>query len=360
MNDLKKIALVDDDIDILESLGDLLTLKGFEVCLISESNEALKKLTEFNPDVIVCDIMMPGLNGFDVLRELQSHRFLNDKPFVFLSAKTATEDVFKGIDVGAKAYLRKPVELSTMLETLTKVWDNYQQHQKLLYGFYRSIGRLMSHELNTPLNGIMGASAVLKELVNTEDETVAEMISILQISTQRIINTKNKLFWYYKVMDMDDSPDWASEEEEDYLISGLLNEVIQKINLKYPDKQSDISVNLIEDSSTNIAKEALDFIIGELVENAVKHNDKNAKATLWTTEANNEILIGIRQNNTILKDIDVNMCRPNTAVKLNKDDSMYLGMCLVNQIVNKLKLKLVKEVNDDEGFSEIVISIQKQ
>lgn len=358
MTELKKIALVDDDIDILESMGDLLSLKGFEVCLIADSNKALNTLTEFNPDIIVCDIMMPGLSGFDVLQELQNHRFLNDKPFVFLSAKTATEDVFKGIDVGAKAYLRKPIELSTMLETLNKVWEKYQQHQKLLYNFYRATGRLMSHELNTPLNGIMGASAVLKELVNTEDETMAEMISILQISTQRLINTKNKLFWYYRIMDFDEAPSWAEREKEKYSISLLINEEIQKNKIKYPDRAEQISQNIVEDRSIFIAKEALGFVVGELIENALKHNTKDTNLIVWSTIANNEILIGIRQNNTGLESLDIDLCRPDTAIKTNKDDSMFLGMCLVSQITNKIGAKLTKNINSKEGFSEMVISFK--
>ncbi|OJY63646.1 MAG: DNA-binding response regulator [Sphingobium sp. 66-54] len=99
------IALVDDDRNILSSLSIALIAEGFVTRLYSDGGAALKALTDNPPDLVVCDIKMPNLDGIELLRRLREK---NDLPFIFLTSKTDELDEALGFAMGADDYIAKP------------------------------------------------------------------------------------------------------------------------------------------------------------------------------------------------------------------------------------------------------------
>ena len=99
------VALVDDDRNILQSLSIALIAEGFVTRLYSDGNSALKALTENPPDLVVCDIKMPNMDGIELLRQLRETSTL---PFIFLTSKTDEADEAIGLTLGADDYIAKP------------------------------------------------------------------------------------------------------------------------------------------------------------------------------------------------------------------------------------------------------------
>lgn len=105
---MKKILLVDDEVDILEFLKYNLEQDNFEVLVSSNGKDALKKISQ-NPDLIVLDIMMPEMDGFEVYEQIKKNKVYQDIPIIFLTAKSGETDEIKGLDLGASDYIQKPI-----------------------------------------------------------------------------------------------------------------------------------------------------------------------------------------------------------------------------------------------------------
>ena len=105
---MKKILLVDDEVDILEFLKYNLEQEGFEVLVSGNGKDALEKIFQ-KPDLVVLDIMMPGMDGFELYKQIKSSKSIQDIPIIFLTAKSSETDEIKGLDLGASDYIQKPI-----------------------------------------------------------------------------------------------------------------------------------------------------------------------------------------------------------------------------------------------------------
>lgn len=105
---MKKILLVDDELDILEFLKYNLEQDNFEVLVSTNGKDALKKISQ-NPDLIVLDIMMPEMDGFELYQQIKKNKDYQHIPIIFLTAKSGETDEIKGLDLGASDYIQKPI-----------------------------------------------------------------------------------------------------------------------------------------------------------------------------------------------------------------------------------------------------------
>ena len=105
---MTKILLVDDEPDIVEFLKYNLEQNGYDVIVGHDGLQALKKLSE-NPDLIVLDIMMPHLNGYEVYQKIRENKKFRDVPIIFLTAKSGETDEIKGLELGASDFIQKPI-----------------------------------------------------------------------------------------------------------------------------------------------------------------------------------------------------------------------------------------------------------
>lgn len=108
------ILAVDDDPDVLGTLSRALQRDGFEVGQATSGFEALRMLADRRPDLIILDIIMPGLDGLHVCRKIRADRQYNDLAILFLTARGQTDDVVAGLDAGGDDYVAKPFELAEL------------------------------------------------------------------------------------------------------------------------------------------------------------------------------------------------------------------------------------------------------
>ncbi len=107
---MKKILLIEDDVTVRENTAELLQLSEYEVITSNDGRQGCIKAQAELPDIIICDIMMPEMDGYGVLQELSGNIKTANIPFIFLSAKTEHKDIRRGMDLGADDYLTKPFE----------------------------------------------------------------------------------------------------------------------------------------------------------------------------------------------------------------------------------------------------------
>jgi two-component system phosphate regulon response regulator PhoB len=104
----KRVLVVDDEEDILELLSFSLSKEGFEVSCAPTGEEALKKVPSVSPEIVLLDIMLPGIDGLEVARRLKTDSSTRNIPIVMLSAKGEESDIVKGLELGAEDYITKP------------------------------------------------------------------------------------------------------------------------------------------------------------------------------------------------------------------------------------------------------------
>jgi DNA-binding response OmpR family regulator len=115
---MKKILIIEDDALIIGSIQDLFEFEGYEVYTACNGPEGIASAKNNLPDIIVSDIAMPGISGYDVLRELQNDENTNGIPFIFLTAKVEKSDFRLGMELGADDYITKPFKLDELLRAV--------------------------------------------------------------------------------------------------------------------------------------------------------------------------------------------------------------------------------------------------
>lgn len=118
---MPKIAVVDDDREVRDALSHAFSLAGFDVRLAPNGLRLVSALQVDRPDVIVLDVMMSWIDGFELCRALKRNREFRDIPVVFISGKTSDEDVAEGMACGAVDYFRKPLDLGRLVERVQQI-----------------------------------------------------------------------------------------------------------------------------------------------------------------------------------------------------------------------------------------------
>lgn len=165
------ILIIEDETNLRENIRLLLQLEGYETVGAANGVEGVEVAREVLPDFIVCDVMMPKLDGYGVLMELQREPATATIPFLFLTARAEHADRRQGMELGADDYLTKPFDNDDLLaaiqsrikkrEIITKQQE--QQYQEL----QQAITTTFPHELRTPLTAILGYASFLAEGVET-------------------------------------------------------------------------------------------------------------------------------------------------------------------------------------------------
>lgn len=201
-----RILLVEDEAAIRGNLREMLEAEEFEVREASDGVEGAQAIQEDPPDLVVCDVMMPGMDGFQLLARIRADESTHHVPFLFLTARADRSSLRKGMELGAEDYLTKPfsrVELLAAVRTrLSRAESLASTYRRQLGTLRNTIARALPHELLTPLNGILGLSGFLVE----EFETVhrGEMLDIARgiSDSGEILHRLVRRFLGYAEMEM--------------------------------------------------------------------------------------------------------------------------------------------------------------
>ena len=171
---MTKILIIEDEPDMRANLADVLEMENYKPFTAANGKEGVEAARRELPDLILCDVMMPELDGHGVLMALRDDPQTARIPFVFLTAKGERSDVRAGMDLGADDYLVKPVPLAELLSAIAARLERYTQHQTRFKAEFRSPRPLES----------LGLSPREAEILfwTAQGKTNAELGVILNIS----------------------------------------------------------------------------------------------------------------------------------------------------------------------------------
>ncbi|MDJ0902797.1 MAG: response regulator transcription factor [Xenococcus sp. MO_188.B8] len=189
--DNKKLLLIDDDPNLILLVKDYLEFRGYNVVTAENGREALEVLDQNIPDMIICDVMMPEMDGYSLVKHIREEPHTNTIPVLFLSAKGQSQDRVKGLNEGADVYMVKPFEPE---ELVAQVESSLKQIKRLSQG--RLMGKDGAPTIQVPNNveltptELKVVQLVAKGMANRE---IAEKLNVSQRTIEsHVSNMLNK------------------------------------------------------------------------------------------------------------------------------------------------------------------------
>ena len=269
------ILVIEDEEPIRITLLDRLTLEGFRVQTAADGEAGLRSVQEQPPDLILCDIMMPGLDGYAVARELQKNEQTACIPFIFLSAKADPPQVRAGMELGADDYLCKPVAKADLLTAIqTRLLKREQQIDRLdqeVEAVRLNTVQRFPLALLTPLSGILKVGQVLETANPSKPITgVRELGRAVRMGAQRLHQTIRRFLLYSELAMASHGP----EAQERLRGTGYITTLAATTTLaeriaQQDSRKGDLQLDLRE---VEIAVDSTHFgeLVTQLVENAFK------------------------------------------------------------------------------------------
>lgn len=192
MESKASILVVDDEPDNLDVIEMLLASEGHALNYASSGFEALSYLEHSQPDVILLDVMMPGMNGIALCQKIRSNPLLQHIPIIVVTALNAKEDIARCLDAGADDFISKPVqgiELRARVRSMLRIGQQYKALKATLQT-REDMSNMIVHDLRNPLSSIMLACTVLRMLELSErQQKKVEQISIAGQQLQSMIDS---------------------------------------------------------------------------------------------------------------------------------------------------------------------------
>ncbi len=160
---MKKILLIEDNTEVRENLTEILQMANYNAFSARDGKEDIKLIKKETPDLIICDIMMPVMDGYGVLHIISKDPKYSSIPFIFLSAKNDHADVRKGMDLGADDFLRKPVEGEDLLKTVEIRLRKSELLQAHATGMVKDSRDIMPAERGLKMSDLLSAELEVKQ-----------------------------------------------------------------------------------------------------------------------------------------------------------------------------------------------------
>ncbi|HEY9705522.1 MAG TPA: response regulator, partial [Allocoleopsis sp.] len=266
---MTKILVIDDTADLLEDITELLQLLEYEVIWANNGLTGLNLAKNELPDLILCDIMMPELNGYEVFDLLQSSPDTATIPFIFLSAKADKSEIRFGMNLGADDYITKPFELEELKSAIAARLNKkamYKEVEKKLQESENVFRKLaQKEELINLLTKQIRNSLELKKILNTTVESIRKLLQIHRCS----------FYWYrtdveqayFELIDEAIDPEIEDICSHNSLnIAPVLSQIIlAKHLIKIDDVNQDILID--KESKKNIISAQIQALLGILIQN---------------------------------------------------------------------------------------------
>lgn len=286
MNNEKKIILViEDEPQILEFLTIALSINGYKVVSADNGEEGLRLALSVLPDLIISDIMMPLMDGYQVLESVRNHPDTATTPILLLSARSDKNDIRQGMNLGADDYLTKPFDIDDLLTAIKSQLDKKhsikKQFSNKLEDLRSSLRSNLPHEIRTPINIILGYSSILikaKDYHNTED--IREMIESINYGAQRLNHLFENYLLYASLELMDPLTMRNSADNRIVITAEIFYELVNR-QVENNNRIADLELQIV-DTEIEISEYYFTKLISELLNNAFKFSEKGTKVLVKT------------------------------------------------------------------------------
>ena len=294
MENKTTILVVDDEPAIRMGLAATIGRHGYSVVTAVNGNDGILKARQSLPDLIISDVMMPTVNGFEMKKQMSADPMLASIPFIFLTARTATEDRVAGIRDGADDYVTKPFVTEELLARIEAVLRRVkteqargreqakQAAQKEMDKLRREILQNFRHELRTPLGNVVMS---LEMAVNNKYENPQEQAEFIRIALSSVDRLDSLVADIILLSDLDQN-DLNSIRQVIDVEHHILTPVQKRLN-RYPIKRINFAYDIKLASPIKAPRREFAQAIAHLADNAFKFSPEHGKVNLIVRSGEN-------------------------------------------------------------------------
>lgn len=300
-----KVLLIDDQRDMLDAYGELLEQLGYSVVCTHSGQKGIELARRHIPDVIVCDIMMPNVDGFQVLTELRNYSETFDIPFIFLTAYgNDSRNIHKALDLGADHFLTKPTgkeqlehAIQTRLERQRRAKEEETERMRRMT---ETVLNALPTELEKSVQGIIGCAQYLREMSNEGEirmttDRVHRTAQILERAAARVERLARNYAIYTQTALILADP----EQIEQYRThctdqpGNLIYDITYQVVRAY-ERERDLRYKVNGTCPVRISAESLETIIHELITNALQYSQHDNRVFVCTETTDSHLHLTIR------------------------------------------------------------------
>ncbi|MEM8772549.1 MAG: response regulator [Pseudomonadota bacterium] len=361
-----KILLVDDDPIMRELAGEKLCAAGYQVETAENGAEALEKLRTAGADLVISDIEMPVMDGFDLTRNIRSDRTIAETPIIVITASDHAEAVDRVFAEGATSFLAKPINWTLFTQAVKFILRASFDQKNLRIArdqaeagakFKDALMSVMSHELRTPLNAIIGFGQLLGEQFGARgDMQHKEYAEYIVDGGRRLLNTVSDMLL---ASDARSGP--ISITETDTTIAELVDAARQLVthasgasDAKYAIKLQDPDLEICCDRAL------MSRALSKLIDNAIKFCPRGVKITIGSAlTKNGELAILIKDdgpgiNPAILDEISAPFEQSDMSLRRSKE-GLGLGLPMTKAIAAAHQAQFRLNSDIGEGARALIV-----
>lgn len=292
------VLVVDDLPQNIEVLGNILSNRGLKIAVAMNGQQAINLAIKRKPDLILLDISMPEMDGFEVCKILKENSETKEIPIIFLTAKTETDDIVKGFELGAVDHITKPFKTSELLARVKThlelkrsrdlIMKQISQLEKLIEDRDKFLS-VISHDLRGPFTGFLGLTKFLSENIESFSQEEIKEVAL---------ELYNSLLRQYQLLE--NLLDWSKIQigkikinKQKIDISEIVNNKIELFQTSAKSK----NLQLINEIQVNTYAYAdsimISTVIHNLISNAIKFTKEGGKVTISSSQKDNFLEIAV-------------------------------------------------------------------
>ncbi|NES17703.1 MAG: hybrid sensor histidine kinase/response regulator [Symploca sp. SIO3E6] len=290
---MTKILVIEDEELVRENLLDFLEAEDYQAIDACNGKIGVELAQKHLPDLIICDVMMPELDGYGVLEKLSHSSATATIPFIFLTAKADKTDLRQGMELGADDYLTKPFTIMELKSAIEARLGRQREIKKKFDDLRNSITLALPHEMRTSLNGILGSSQLMMDPESLDSEEIQEMAETIYNSGKRLLRLTENFLRYTEVEILATDPERIEQLQNS--MSSSVQEIIAKLTQNIARKrrrEADVHVQL-QDASVRMSDSRFKTMVEELIDNAFKFSDVGTPVRLVSTVENDTFILSV-------------------------------------------------------------------
>lgn len=331
MEKKKSVYIVDDNMLNVQAVGKHLQNHGYDIGVATSAHEALEHLKDYEFDLILLDIAMPEMDGFELCDKLKQNKKTADIPIIFLTARTDEEAITEAFTHGGVDYITKPFNANEVLARVNTHINLKRKNEELkeLVATKDKIFSIIAHDLKNPMNTFIGLGSLLDtkaEKYNVEDlKRIGSMIYASGKQASHLL--ENLLDWSRVQLGTIN----VSLHRLD--ITGIIQEVVMLLEPTAQEKNIIFQNMITSELSVRADQTLLATILRNVISNAVKFSYRNSEIRIFATKEENDITIsvqdfGIGMDSKRLKTIfDITDVRSEKGTDNEKGSGLGLILC---------------------------------
>lgn len=347
-----KILIVDDQPRNIQVLGNQLRENNYKVEFVTSGDKALKWIQDEEFDLILLDILMPGMSGFEVCKQLKESPTTRDIPVIFLTAKTASEDILTGFEVGGVDYITKPFNTT---ELLARVRTHLELKRRREQVIQKNAGRkellhILCHDLMNSLGPANSFLEYLKENPNEKEDVLDACITATRNGISIITLVR-------KFMALDENK--LTLDLDKFSLLEIVRDSKEMIKQQFEKKGVELKLDI--DPELHVSVERTSFInsvLNNLMTNAIKFSFSGGEIRLTTEVTKKQVKLIVRDFGIGIPEQLLNnifeVDKPTTRLGTSGEEGTGFGMPLVRKFIESYGGEIIirSQTENTEGFEQ--------